>query len=101
MMRDVDGISRYVDSLVYQYISTASRLHSVNVVTRPFAYSFYVFIRCNNPYKVTAFDVLSIFITILLISSILVLYHTPIKFSTVFNFGSVLIIYHQDPECHV
>lgn len=101
MMKDVDGISRYVDFFVYQYINTASRFHSVDVVTRPFAYSFDVFIRCNNQYNITAFDVLSISITNLLISSILILYHTPINVSTVFNFSSVLIIYHQDPECHV
>ena len=52
-MKDVYGISRYVDYLVYQYIIIASRLYSADVVTRPFTYSFDIFIRCNNSRHVT------------------------------------------------
>ena len=63
MMEDIDVISRYVNPLIYQYIIPASRLHSANVVTRSFVYTFDVFIRWNNPRPVTASNVLSISIT--------------------------------------
>lgn len=75
MMKDIFGISRYVDPLVYQCIITTSRLHSTDVVTRPFTYSFDVFIRCNNLHYVTASDALSTFIATTSISSIPTLYH--------------------------
>ena len=35
------------------------------------------------------------------IPSIPALYHTLIKISTVFNFGSIFIIFNPDPACHV
>ena len=100
-MKYVYGISCYVDYLVYQYIITSSRLYSADVVTRPFTYSFDIFIRCNNSRHVTISDVLSISITASSISSIPTLYHTTLRFSTVFNYGSVLNMSHLDPECHV
>ena len=42
-----------------------------------------------------------IFITNSSIPSIPALYHTLIKISTVFNFGSIFIIFNPDPVCHV
>ena len=70
MMKNTNGVSRYVDSLLYQYIITASRLYSEDVVTRPFAYNFEVFIRCNKPRHVTVFDAIPISINTLSITSI-------------------------------
>ena len=63
MMKDIDDVSRYIDSLVYQYIITVSRLHTKDITIRPFAYSFDVFIRSNKPSHVTAFGALSVSIT--------------------------------------
>ena len=100
-MQDVDGVSRYIDPLLHQYIITASRLHTEDVIIRPFSYSFDVFIRCNNPRHVTASNALSVSITKSSIPSIPTLYYTPIKFSVVFNLGSVPTIPDQDTECHV
>ena len=93
MMQDIDGVSRYIDPLVHQYAITASRLHIADMTVRLFAYSFDVFIRCNNPRHVTASDALSISITTSSIPSIPTLDHTPINFSTVCNIGSILIIF--------
>ena len=101
MMKTIDDISHYVKYLFYQYIITAFRLHSADVVTRLFVYSFDVFICCNNPHHITASDTLSISITTSWIPSILTLYYIKITFSTVFIFDFVLIISHQDPEYHI
>ena len=101
MMQDVNDVSCFIDPLVHQYTIATSPLHIGNVTIRPFAYSFDVFSRCNNSRHVTASDTLSISITSSSILSLHTLYHTPLNFSTVCNFGSVPIIYHQDTECHV
>ena len=77
MMKYIDGVSRYVNPLVYQYIITASRLHSEDVVTRQFAYSFNVLIRCNNHRHLTASNILFISITNSSIFFIRNLYFTP------------------------
>ena len=95
MIQDVDGISRYIDLLVHQHTITTSRLHTEDVTERPFAYSFDVFHRCNNQRHVTASNVLSISITIATNPSIPTLYHTPIKFSTIFSIRPVFPIKHQ------
>ena len=88
--------------LLFTNISSPLLVYTQKGVTiRPFAYSFNVFIRCNNPRHVTASDSLSISITRLSIPSIPTLYHTPIKICIVCNFSFVPIISHQDTECHV
>jgi len=89
MMKDVNGISSCDDPLVYQYIITVSPLYSTGVVTHLFTYTFDIFIRCNNTRHITAFDELSISVTIVSITSIPTLYHIQIKLSTVFNFSSI------------
>ena len=101
IIQDIDGLSRYIDHLVHQYTIITSRPHKEDVTIRSFVYSFYVFIHYNNPCHVTASDALYISITTSSTPSIPTLYHSPIKFSTVCNFGSVPIISHQDTECHV
>ena len=100
MMEDVDGISRYIDPLVHQYTIIASRLHTEDVSIRPFAYSVDVFHHCNNQRHVITSNVLSISTTITSIPSIHLLYHTPIKFSTICSFSSVPAIPRQDNACH-
>ena len=100
MMEDVNGISRYIDPLVHQYTIIASRLHAEDVSICPFEYSVDVFHHCNNQRHVIASNVLSISTTISSIPSIHLLYHTPIKFSTICSFSSVLTIPRQDNACH-
>ena len=100
MMQYVDGVSRYVDSLVYRYIINASPLHSEDIVTRPFVYSFDVFIRYNTPRHVTVSNKIFISVTTLRIPYISTIFHIPIKLSTVFNFGSIPIISNLDSDCH-
>ena len=87
---DDDDVSRYVDSLVYQYIINASRLHTEYVTIRQFACIFDVFIRFNNPLHDTTSGALSLSITTLLFPLIPTLYHTPMKISIICNFGSFL-----------
>ena len=94
MIQDVDGVSRYIYPLIHWYTITASRLHVENVTERPFAYSFDVFHSYNNPRHVTASDALSISITITTYPFIPILYHTPIKFSTIFSIRPVIPIEH-------
>ena len=100
MIQDVDGVSRYIDPLVYRYTITASRLHAEDITERPFVYSYDVFHSCNNPRYVNASDALSISITIATNPSIPTLYHTLIKFSTIFSICPVLRIEHQSTDCH-
>ena len=100
MMQDVDGVSRYSDLLVHRYTITASRLHAEDVTERLFVYSFDVFHSCNNLRHVTASDALSVSITIATHPSISTIYHTPIKFSTIFSICPVLAIEHQSTDCH-
>ena len=93
MMKYVDSISRYVDPLVYQYIITTSRLYTEDVTIRPFAYSFDVFIRCNNIRRVTDSDALSVSITTLSATSIPTLYHSSIKFSPILSTSVQFLLY--------
>ena len=80
MMKDVDDISHYVDSLVYHYIITASCLYSKDVVICVFAYCFDVFVRYNTPHHITTSDALSVSVTTSTIHTILTLFRSPIKF---------------------
>ena len=102
MIKDVDGICRYVDSRVRQFNMTASHLHVEDVTTRLLVYSFNVFIRCTNPRHVTTSDTLSPFITTSPISSISVLYYEPIRLSTVFNINPDIFVsspvFHPPPR---
>ena len=101
MIKDGDSVSRYIDPLVYQYIITASRLHKKYVTTRPFAYSFDVFIRCNNSRYVTTSDVLSVSITTSSVTSIPIIYHIPIKNYPIFNLSSVPLVSTLDPDFYL
>ena len=98
MIKDVDSVSRCVDSLVHQHNTTNIRLHTEVVTKRPSAYSFNVFIRCTNPRHVTAANALSFSITTSSITSISTLYHSPIKFSPVFPISLIPSIILPDPN---
>ena len=54
MMKDVDGLSRHIDVLIYRYLTQARSMHLVDIAKRPFSYSFDSFISCSNPRRVTA-----------------------------------------------
>ena len=102
IIKDVDGISHYVDPLIYQYIITTALLHLEHVVIYPFEYSFDDLIHCNNSLHVTtSSSLLFIFVTTSSIPSTPTHYHTFIKFSNVFNFDSVPIVSHPDLEHYV
>ena len=101
MMKDIDGISRYIDHFVHQYLITTSRSYTVDVTYCPFAYVVDVFCRCINPRRVTASDPFSVSLTTSLIGSIVVLYHKPIIFSIVFNSSSILPVYLPNPDLPV
>ena len=70
--------------LVHQYNTTAARLHIDDVTNRQFSYIFDFLIRCTNPRRVIASDTLSTFITTSSVTSLSVLYHSPIELSPVF-----------------
>ena len=59
MIKDFDGVSRYIDPLVHQSIMTAAHLHINNGTNRSFAFSVGGFIRCIVPRHVTASNTLS------------------------------------------
>ena len=101
MMKYIDGVSRYVNPLVYQYIITASRLHSENIVARQFSYSFNVLIRYNNHRHLTASNILFISITNSSIFSFVIFILLPDQVLYVFNFGSIPIISYPNPGCHI
>ena len=101
MMKDVDGISRYVDPLVRQYNMIATCLHIDDVTKRPFAYSFDVFISSTNPRHVVSSSVLSISITTVSITPNFALSHSPIKFSPVFITSLILSILLPDANSRV
>ena len=92
MIKDVDGLSRYVDPLVYQYIITACHLHTEDVTTRPFIYSVDFCIFYNNSYRVAASYPLTISITTSSVTIIRIVYHNPIKFSSIINLTSFPLI---------
>ena len=97
MIQDVDGVSRYIYPLVHPYTVIASRSLAKDVTIRPYAYSFDVFYRYNNPRHVTTSNVLFISITIACSPSVPTLYYTLIKYSTIFSFCSIHPIQHQPP----
>ena len=101
MMKDVDGISRYVDPLVRQYNMIVTCLHIDDVTKRPFAYSFDVFISSTNPRHIVSSYVLSISITTESITPNFALYHSPIKFSPVFITSLILSILLPDANSRV
>ena len=57
MMKDVDGLSRHIDVLIYRYLTQARSMHLVDIAKRPFSYSFDSFISCSNPRRVTVSDI--------------------------------------------
>ena len=84
MMKDFDGLFRYVDPLAHQYKMTATCLHINDVTKRSFVYIFEVLIYCTKPRHFIASGVLSISINTVSSISISTLYHSSIKFSPVF-----------------
>ena len=56
MMKDVDGLIRHIDVLIYRYLTQASCMHLADSTTRPFACSFDSFVACSNPRRVTTSD---------------------------------------------
>ena len=56
MIKDVDDLSRHIDVLIHRYLSQARGIHLVDIVKRPFAYSFNSFFSCSNPRRVTTSD---------------------------------------------
>ena len=57
MMKDVDGLSRYIDVLIHRYLTQAVRMQADDVAQRPFVYSYDAFNVCSNPRRVTKTDV--------------------------------------------
>ena len=82
---------------MHQRIITTFRLYTDNISHHLFVYTFDIFCRYANSRHVKVSNVLFIFIAPFLISSIPVLYHTPIILSTVFKSSFVSPIYLPDP----
>ena len=38
MMKDDDGLSKYIDILIHRYLTQASRIRPTDIAQRPFAY---------------------------------------------------------------
>lgn len=97
MIKDVDGLSRYIDPPSHQYIIAVFRLYVDYLVQRPIVY------RCDvsNSRRITILDAHFISISSSSIIPIHVLNHSLILFSTVFGSSSVSLKSHPNPNLHV
>ena len=56
MMKDVDGLGRYIDVLIHRYLTQACGMRLIDIAKRPFAYSFDSFITCSNLRRFSSSD---------------------------------------------
>ena len=82
MMKDVDGVCRYIDPLIYRYLVDATTMRSNDMALRPFASNFDVFSQCSNPRNFLHHGVISDTVTVSDVLTFSVLYHYPIRFSS-------------------
>ena len=85
-------------SFCYYYIITASCFYTEYLIKCSFVYSFDALTYCNHLRDVTPSVQPSVSITKSSVTSITILYHTLIKFSSIFYLNSVLLIYTPDPD---
>ena len=80
-MKDIDAVSRYIDSLIVKYFVAAFIMRGNDVLQRPFAYDFDVFLNCLNPLHVKNADHLPKYTTV---PTPLVFYYTVVRFFIIF-----------------
>ena len=53
MIKDADGVCRYIDSLIHRYLVESFTMYFNDIYLRPSTDNFYVFPTCSNPRRVT------------------------------------------------
>ena len=54
MMKDVDGLSHHIDSLIHRFIVQDYSMRAKDIIRRPFAYCHDTFTSYSNPRRVVA-----------------------------------------------
>ena len=52
MMKDIDVLSRNINSIIHQYLVTASIIWCDDLKSRPFVHNYDLFHSCSNPHHV-------------------------------------------------
>ena len=100
MMKDADGLSRYIDVLIHCYFAQAARVRADNVVQRPFVYSYDAFNTCSSPRRITPSDVTIVTKQSSLLPAHSIIYHSPINFISMSNIQSYPFTPPTSPKFH-
>ena len=79
MMKDVVGLSRYIDSLFYRYLVQAYTMRAADTAQRSFAYCHDTFTSCSNPRRVVASDTIVVTKLSSTLSPLLIVHHSPVN----------------------
>ena len=82
MIKDDDGLSKYIDILIHRYLTQASHIRPTDIAQRPSAYSFDSFISCSNPCRITTSDITITTETSSIFSPLSIIHHSPIHFTS-------------------
>ena len=77
MMKDVDGLSRYIDPLICRHLVQAYYIPANNNVLRPYDYCRDTFTNCYNSRRITASDTTVVTKLSSLILSLSIVHHSP------------------------
>ena len=82
MMKDVDGLSHQIGSLIHRYLIHAYHMRANDNVHRPFADWYDTFTTCSNPRRVTTSDINVVTKSSPLLPLLSIVYHSPINFNS-------------------
>ena len=91
MMKDADGLSRYIDVLIHCYFAQAAHVRADDVVQRPFVYSYDAFNTCSNPRRITTSNVTIVTTLYYLLPALSIIHHSLTNFTSMYTVQSYSI----------
>ena len=100
MMKDVDGLSRYINVLINRYLTQVIRIRADDVAQRPSVYSYDTFNICSNPRRITTSDVDIVTKSYSLFPALSIIHHSPINCTSMYTVQSYPITKSTLPNFH-